>query len=119
MTGVDTTNLRIDSNLGCAGVVVVSDNWFPGWKATLDGAPVEILKADGALRAVRVPGGRHHVNMNYRPASVQWGAAISLTTLLGLTATALFGKKRTLRSVRTPSSADSSESNPSPEHDPG
>ena len=49
--------IALTAELSCAGILVLSDNWFPGWEATLDGRPVPVLKADGALRAIGVPGG--------------------------------------------------------------
>ena len=91
-------HVALTTELSCAGVLVLSDNWFPGWKATLDGRPVPILEADGALRAIPVPGGRHRVEMHYRPASIRWGGAISLVTFLSLVVIVLTRKRYRLRS---------------------
>ena len=77
----------------CAGVLVLSDNWYPGWEATLDGRPVPILEADAALRGIVVPGGRHKVDMRYRPASILWGGIISLVTFLFVAVVALRKRK--------------------------
>lgn len=52
---------------GGGGWLVLSDRFVPGWRASLDGAPVPILRADLAFRAVEVPAGRHLVEMTYRP----------------------------------------------------
>ncbi len=76
--------LALTAELSCAGVLVLSDNWFPGWEATLDGRPVPILLANGALRAISVPAGRHRVEMRYRPASIRWGGAVSFVTFLSV-----------------------------------
>ena len=51
-TAIDEQHLRLDASPACAGVLVVSDNWYPGWQATLDGHPIDVLRADGAIRAV-------------------------------------------------------------------
>jgi hypothetical protein len=60
------------------GWLVLTDAWYPGWQATLDGESVPLLRANGAFRAVRVPEGRHSVAFTYRPRCIKWGAALSL-----------------------------------------
>lgn len=71
-------------------LVVLSDSFYPGWQATVDGAPAEILRADVALRAVCVPAGRHTVTMTFRPASLDAGA---LVTAGGLAAWLMAGAR--------------------------
>lgn len=85
--------VALTAELACAGVLVLSDNWFPGWKATLDGHPVPILVADGALRAVAVPAGTHRVEMRYSPASIGWGGVVSFATFLGVSAMVLIRRR--------------------------
>ncbi|MBN1285685.1 MAG: YfhO family protein [Anaerolineae bacterium] len=65
-----------------AAFVFFGEYDYPGWQATLDGAPVDILTAWGYLRAVAVPAGAHTVEMVYRPLSFTAGAAVSAGTLL-------------------------------------
>lgn len=90
-------SLRARVSLPGPGLLVVADSWFPGWEATIDGRPAPILRANGIVRAVEVPAGRHEVQMSYRPATFRIGAAVSLfstisTLLLGL----LFSRGRRL-----------------------
>ncbi len=66
--------VRMEAKLGCRGLVVLSDTYFPGWQATVDGKPAEVLEVFGALRGVVVEGGTHEVEMVYRPATAYWGA---------------------------------------------
>lgn len=61
---------------------------YPGWQATLDGGPVEILRAYGALSAVAVPAGEHEIRFVYDPLSYRIGAILSLLTWGSL---AIFG----------------------------
>ena len=75
--------VAIAAKLTCRGVVVLSDTWFPGWEATLDGAPAPILEVYGALRGVVAGGGDHVIEMRYRPRSALYGG---LMTLAGLAA---------------------------------
>jgi hypothetical protein len=69
-------------------MLVLSDTYYPGWSARVDGAEVEILRAYGLYRAVRVPAGEHVVEFRYRPASLMGGGVASGLSLL---ATALVG----------------------------
>uniref|UniRef100_Q01X59 YfhO family protein n=1 Tax=Solibacter usitatus (strain Ellin6076) TaxID=234267 RepID=Q01X59_SOLUE len=78
----DENHVTLDATLQCAGIVVLSDNWFPGWKATVDGWPAKVLIADAALRGVAVPGGRHRIEFTYAPGAVAWGGMLSAATLL-------------------------------------
>jgi hypothetical protein len=59
------------------GYVVLSDTWYPGWRATLDGAPVSVLRANYGFRAVAAPSGSHRIQMVYRPPALLWGFAVS------------------------------------------
>jgi hypothetical protein len=75
--------------------LVVSDSHYPGWKATLDGAPTPIHRADYALRAVRVPAGPHTVRFEYAPLSFRLGLTASLLAFGGLIASLLVARRRT------------------------
>jgi hypothetical protein len=63
------------------GFLVFSEVWFPGWRCWIDGEEVPVLRANYALRAVRLPAGEHEVKMVMAPASFWWGKVISLATL--------------------------------------
>jgi hypothetical protein len=69
------------------GYLVLTDTDYPGWRATVDGHPAEILRADHAFRAVALDAGDHTVTFDYRPASFRWGAWVTLGTALGLVGT--------------------------------
>ncbi len=69
--------VTIDANLDAPGYLVLADTWYPGWQATVDGRPVELLRANYAFRAVWLTAGEHVVEMRYRPRLWMVGAAIS------------------------------------------
>lgn len=75
-------HLTIDVDVQAPAVLLVRDNYYPGWEAEVDGKPVEILPANGCQRAVPVAPGKHRVTMDYRPATFRTGAAITVATLL-------------------------------------
>ena len=69
--------VTIDANLDAPGYLVLADTWYPGWWATVDGHPAELLRANYAFRAVWLTAGEHVVEMRYRPPLWMVGAAIS------------------------------------------
>jgi uncharacterized membrane protein YfhO len=62
-------------------ILVLTDSFYPGWKAYIDGTETEILRANHFYRAVRLPGGKHQVEFRYKPQSFQIGAMISFLTV--------------------------------------
>ena len=62
--------MRLEAELSQAGYVVLVDGYDPGWRATIDGRGVPVLRANVAFRAVAVPPGRHVIEYRYRPTSV-------------------------------------------------
>lgn len=60
------------------GLLVLSDAYYPGWTATIDGNPVEIYRVDLALRGVLLPSGEHTVVFAYQPRWFQIGLVASL-----------------------------------------
>jgi len=63
-------------------VLVLADSWFPGWSATVDGVPTQILRANLLLRAVPIPAGTHQVVFRYDPISFKVGATVSGVSLI-------------------------------------
>ena len=85
--------VRLKANLSCRGMVVLADTWFPGWRATVDGRPVEIHEVYGALRGVVVDGGTHTIEMTYRPSSAVAGGVLTLAGLASGLVLCLIGRR--------------------------
>ena len=64
--------------------LVLSDSYYPGWKAYVDGTREKIYVANYALRAVYLNAGEHAVRFVFDPLSFKLGASLSITTLLFL-----------------------------------
>lgn len=81
-----SNSVRIRAALPADGYLVLLDTYYPGWQATVDGHPVEVLAANLAFRAVSVPAGEHLVEFHYRPASFRIGSVVTGGTILLLLA---------------------------------
>jgi hypothetical protein len=94
------TSLALDVDAPADGLLVLSEVYFPGWRAVLDGQVTPILKTDAVLRGVPVGAGQHHLELTYRPLTFIWGAVISGLTLavLALLGLGLWWRHK----VRTP-----------------
>jgi uncharacterized membrane protein YfhO len=78
--------IRIAAQLACEGRVVFSENYYPGWAATVDGKSARVVEAHGFLLAVDAGAGAHWIEFRYRPASVFAGAALSAAALMAVLA---------------------------------
>ncbi len=66
------------------GLLVLSENFYPGWQASVNGRPARIYEVDGALRGVVVNAGENRVTLRYAPRSVHVGAVLTLATFGGV-----------------------------------
>lgn len=78
----DPQRIVIESDMETPGVVVLADQWYPGWQAQLDGQDVPIVRVNYALRGVEVPAGKSTIVMRYQPPSFYRGAGLSLAGLV-------------------------------------
>lgn len=70
-------------------MLVLRDQYYPGWKALLDSVSVPIYRANGFTRAIYVPEGAHAIEFNYKPDSLKYGVRIALVALAALAILAL------------------------------
>jgi hypothetical protein len=91
---VEANRMAMEVRAASRGMLVMSENYYPGWRATVNGRPAEIYRVDGALRGVVLPAGFSRVTLDYAPASVYWGGALSLATFLGVAAIWFFGRRK-------------------------
>lgn len=77
-------HLLIQVHTGAPGYLVVTDAWYPGWSATVNGRPVEVEHADILFRAVHLESGDHLIALDFRPASLRIGVGVTMLGCLGL-----------------------------------
>ena len=77
-------NVQLKTDSPEAKFLVLTDNYYNGWKAQVDGRDSEILKANSTFRAVRVESGQHNVEFYYDSNVFKMGVLISLAGLLSL-----------------------------------
>jgi hypothetical protein len=82
--------MAIQAGAAQPGYLVLADTYYPGWQATIDGEPAEILAANHAFRAVELEAGQHTVVFEYTPASFEAGAWVTLGAALLLAVAVLF-----------------------------
>lgn len=79
-----TNEVDLKTNSAGPSILFLSDNFFPGWQAFVNGRKAEILRADYSFRAVAVPPGESTVSFKYQPESFSTGLKISLLSLIVL-----------------------------------
>ena len=77
-------DVRLNVSSNGAGILILTDIFYPGWNANIDGKPTTIYRADGLVRAVLIGPGVHVVEFNYSPWTFWVGTLISTVTLLAL-----------------------------------
>ncbi|MDP8248887.1 MAG: YfhO family protein [Candidatus Tritonobacter lacicola] len=94
----DRVTIEADSPRG--GWLVLTDTWYPGWTAEIDGEEAPVYRADYVFRAVELSPGSHTVEFIYRPGSFRWGARVSLAALLLLLVWASVPRFRSLGCIQ-------------------
>jgi len=65
------------------GIIVFSEIYYPyGWKAYIDGQPVEHFRVNYVLRALNVPAGDHHIRFEFVPDALKKGEPISILCII-------------------------------------
>lgn len=75
--------VTIDVLLEKPGLLVLSDTYYPGWKAYVDGRRREIVPTNLVMRGVFLPAGEHEVVFVYAPLSYRVGLALSVLAIVG------------------------------------
>lgn len=75
------SHVVVDVSMGTPGFLVLSDNFYPGWKAFVNGEETKIFRANYTFRAIRLNSGRHRVEFVYDPMTFKVGLGLTLVAL--------------------------------------
>ena len=85
LTSYAPNELKYHYSAAADRLAVFSEIYYPdGWKAEVDGKPVDVVRADWTLRAAELPAGEHDVVMRFEPKSYAVGANISRASSITL-----------------------------------
>jgi hypothetical protein len=85
ITNYTADRLQVETAIEQPGWLVLSEIWYPGWQATVNGQERPVEKVNGLLRGIYLDQpGAYQITVAYRPESVRWGNWIA-----GITATLL------------------------------
>jgi hypothetical protein len=73
--------IELDPAPPAASYVLVSENWYVDWRASVDGTPADVLRGDHSLITVPVPAGARRVELTYRSATYARGRAVGFVAL--------------------------------------
>jgi hypothetical protein len=77
--------------------LLVGENWYPDWHATVDGKPAPVLRGDYTMLSVALPPGAREVRLWFASATYPRGkvvTAVALLATLALLATPLWTRRR-------------------------
>jgi hypothetical protein len=91
--------VTLETSVNQDSYLVLTDAYYPGWTATIDGQSASIERADVLFRAIKVPAGAHQIEFRYEPASFMIGTMISIGAWLLLIGVAAINGVRARRRV--------------------
>jgi len=84
IVGYEMNRVSVLTKTSRSAILVLTDVYYPGWQAYVDGKSTRLFCADGIVRAVAVPPGQHKVIFSYEPRSFVIGSVLSLATILAV-----------------------------------
>jgi uncharacterized membrane protein YfhO len=92
--------IDVNVNLSSPGFLVLSENWYPGWKAYDNDKEKEIYKADYILRSVYLEEGSHKIKFVYDPFSFKVGLLVTVFSISSLFALVIFRFKNIFKELK-------------------
>jgi uncharacterized membrane protein YfhO len=99
VTRYKSKEVIIEARVNAPKFLVLSDTYYPGWKASVDEKPSKIYRADYILRAVYLEPGKHIVRFTYDPFSFKIGTIITLFIIFVLVYVMFFRHPGVIRHI--------------------
>ncbi len=93
------THIRVLTNAAAPAMLVLSENAYPGWRATVNGAPQRIEVVNDMQRGIHVPAGSAVVELTFAPDSLRWGWLLAALGLLLTLALLIIGREPAVQEV--------------------
>ncbi len=100
LTRYEPERVTVSARSARTSLLILTDTYYPGWQATVDGKSEPIYRVDDLFRGVVVPSGTHTIDFRYRPASWTAGWIVTLSTLACLALTAALSLRRRGKTAR-------------------
>jgi hypothetical protein len=94
IVGYGPNEIWVDVEAASAGVLVMSEVFYPGWNARVNERDAPVLRANYLFRAVEIPAGTSRVKFKYAPISFSIGVGLSAITVLVLAGFGIWSKKK-------------------------
>lgn len=102
ITGYEPERISVTVDLSAPAMVVFSEMYYPGWRATVDGVASDVFCVNTALRGVMVEPGQHDIVLTYVPDSLRRGMVISLGAAIVLAIVLVLAWRQRERGAVTP-----------------
>ena len=86
--------IELETSNDKAGFLVLSEAFYPGWKAIIDGTPATIHRTNYALRGLAIPEGTHRVVMRFHPQTFYTGLYCALGGVVLLVCCTAFRRRK-------------------------
>jgi hypothetical protein len=93
----EANRIKLQTSTQAPGLLMLSEVYYPSWKAYVDGQPAPIHVGDQLLRSVEIPAGEHTVELRYESWALRAGVVISLVAYAGLAGLAVAAGLRRMR----------------------
>jgi uncharacterized membrane protein YfhO len=94
ITAYQSQYVAVEAETAAPALLVLNDTNYPGWRATVNGQPAEMLSANFLFRGVLVPAGKSTVEFRYQPRSFRIGGGISFAAFVILAVLVLRERQR-------------------------
>ncbi len=101
ISAYEPNRLVIDTDAPTSTLLVVSEMFYPGWEATLDGQPTKIYLTNFLLRGFALPAGQHRIEMRYAAPAARHGAIISTLTLSLIAGLTIYARRTHVKATQT------------------
>ncbi len=97
----------VEAQAARRSLLVVSENWYPGRRARVNGIPQPVMRANGALMGVFLSPGDSKVEFRFRPRHFYWALSLTIISLLTLVLASTLHLREMMQSGRSRSKAHS------------